>query len=135
MSLKQKMRSVVAVSAVGVSIWGGMGSAQPAAADSVGCTGAPGGYQCLGLYGSGSYLRSTRVSYQTIPSWGTICRSRARWTSPIGTFYSSYNGGCVWNTAWYDLGVYRNAAGTWCGTMRSDRTGDSYPSPACNRVG
>lgn len=112
-------------------------STAPASADSVGCTlapGNPGATVCLGLYGSGKFLRSTRVSYGSGTPPLNVCRSQAKWTGPLGTKYSSYRSGCVFSTAWFDLAVNQNAPGKWCGTMRSNVTGDKYPSPACNMV-
>jgi hypothetical protein len=112
--------------------------AQPASADSVGCTLAPGGpgaSVCLGLYGSGNFLKSTRVSYGAGANPQNVCRTQAKWTGPLGTIYSSYRSGCVFQTAWFDHTVNRNAPGKWCGTMRSNLSDNKYPSPACNRVG
>lgn len=108
-----------------------------APADSVGCAfapGNPGANHCLTLNASGAYVESTRVSYSSGTPPLNVCRTQARWTSPVGTFYSPYNGGCVFSTAWFDAGVYQNAPGTWCGSMRTNHSSDVYPSPACNEV-
>jgi len=94
--------------ALALAVVGGGSSAATASADSVGCTAAEGSlasYVCLRISGphGNNWFRVTRNQQYT-----SICRykARVRVSQPtLGTltYYSPYNAGCSWNTAWMDI--------------------------------
>jgi len=96
--------------ALALAVVGGGSSAATASASwhSVGCTAAEGSlasYVCLRISGphGNNWFRVTRNQQYT-----SICRykARVRVSQPtLGTlnYYSPYNAGCSWNTAWMDI--------------------------------
>ena len=111
-----------------------------AQATSIGCTWAPGtyaSYVCLGIYGSGRYVSSFRVSRNK--QYSSICNYKAKVVvqAPDGRawrFFSPYHSGCSWNTAWMDMAAYRYfpnnsvACGHWF------EMGRWIPGVPCNRI-
>lgn len=123
-----------------IVVIGGLGlKATPARADAGSCTGAPNGYVCANVYGSGTWVDHGWIMDNRLnPAASWICNYQARFTAwyPAGgsrTWYSPYHSGCSYAGAWFNVGIYSNLPNQTllCGYWMED---GSTKASLCYRV-